>query len=335
MKNRIAIVGEAWGAEEARQRVPFIGASGKELTRMLSEAGIERASCFLTNVFNFQPGVKNDIETICGPRGEGIPNMPALRAGKYVRHEYREELDRLYRELQDVQPNLILALGNTACWAVLKNSGVSKLRGTISASHLGPKVLPTFHPAAILREWSNRAVTILDLMKAERESHFPEIRRPERLIYIEPSLQDMEDFYALHLAQSPSISFDIETARDQITCIGFAPSPHLALVVPFFDASRPGKSYWAEPSDELRAWAFVKRVLALPCRKHGQNGLYDINFLWRAYGIPVRNYEDDTMLLHHSLQPESNKGLGFLGSLYSNEASWKFMRSKGTIKRED
>ena len=67
----------------------------------------------------------------------------------------------------------------------------------------------------------------------------------------------------------------------------------------------------------------------------GQNFLYDINHLWANYGITVPHATNDTMLLHHALQPEMQKGLGFLGSLYTNEASWKFMRHSETIKRED
>jgi hypothetical protein len=68
-----------------------------------------------------------------------------------------------------------------------------------------------------------------------------------------------------------------------------------------------------------------------------QNGLYDISFLWRSYGLRVRNPEHDTMLLHHALQPESPKGLDFLGSVYTEEASWKLMRPRGkqTIKRDE
>jgi hypothetical protein len=48
------------------------------------------------------------------------------------------------------------------------------------------------------------------------------------------------------------------------------------------------------------------------------------------------NATDDTMLLHHSLQPESLKGLGFLGSLYCDEGPWKHMRAKHeTIKKDE
>lgn len=337
MTCKIAIVGEAWGEQEERQRAPFVGPSGYELTRMLDEAGIHRADCFLTNVFNLRPRPTNDIENLCSKEKGG--GFPPLKAGKYLRPEFFGEVNRLVRELRDIRPNVTVLLGNTAAWAVLGNSGISKIRGTVCYSHVFPqaKCLPTYHPAAILRQWDLRAVTVLDLAKAKRESEFADIRRPERIIYIDPSLTDLEWFYDKYLERALSISFDIETAHDQITCIGFAPDPSVAIVVPFVDPRSPQSSYWRTSDEECRAWNFVRRVLALPCPKTAQNGLYDTHFLWRGYGITVVNWEDDTMLLHHSLQPESEKGLAFLGSVYTNEASWKLMRSRGktTIKRDE
>lgn len=303
---------------------------------MLSEAGIHRADCFLTNVFNLRPA-NNDIETLCVSKSEDRSGLPSLKAGKYLHHQYLPEVARLKKEITDLRPNIAILLGNTAAWALLGTNGISKIRGTVAAGHGAQKCLPTFHPAAILRDWSLRAVTVLDLAKAERESHFPEIRRPERTVYIDPSLADMEWYYDNFLASAKRISFDIETARDQITCIGFAPSPASALVIPFHDPRKPAHNYWPTQQEEVQAWAYVRRVLDLPCPKVGQNFLYDINFLWSKYGIPVRNAEHDCMLLHHALQPESQKGLGFLGSVYTSESSWKLMRARGktTIKRED
>lgn len=336
----IAIVGEAWGEQEERARAPFVGASGYELTRMLDEAGIRRADCFLTNVFNLRPD-RNDIENICGPKADGLPGMPPIKNGKYIPSKYASELSRLYNEMSSVRPNVILALGNTATWALLYNTGISKIRGTItqSVAPKGFKVLPTYHPAAVLRDWSLRPVTVLDFAKAARESAFPEIRRPECIVYIEPSLQDLEWFYAEHLVSATSIAFDIETSGNQITCIGFAPSKEVSLCVPFVDNRNLDEgsrgSYWKTPQDEALAWNFVRRVLDLPQPKFGQNTLYDIHFLWRGYGIPVRNYADDTMLLHHALQPESPKGLGFLGSVYTNHSSWKTMRTKVLTLNKD
>lgn len=313
--------------------MPFVGASGYELTRMLDEAGIRRADCYLTNVFNLRPD-RNDIESICGPKADALPGMPPIKNGKYIPSKYASELSRLYNELSEVRPNVVLALGNTATWALLHNTGISKIRGTVAESMVlkGLKVLPAYHPAAILREWSLRPVTVLDFAKAKRESAFPEIRRPKCWVYIEPSLADMESFYEQHLRNAEFISFDIETSGNQITCIGFAPTREISLVIPFVDNrnTEPSTrgSYWRSAHEEYLAWKFVYKVLNLPCPKFGQNTLYDIHFLWRGYGIPVRNYADDTMLCHHALQPESQKGLGFLGSVYTDYSSWKTMRTK-------
>lgn len=335
MSCKIAIVGEAWGEHEARQRAPFVGPSGYELTRMLSEAGIHRADCFLTNVFNLKPE-RNDVESLC--QKDKTPGFGPLKAGHYLRPEFHGEITRLLQELRDLRPNITILLGNTACWALLNSTGISKIRGTVtySSTLTGFKCLPTYHPAAILRQWDLRPVTVLDLAKASRESAFPEIRRPQRTVYIEPSLSDLEWYYANFLANARRISFDIETAGQQITCIGFAPDERSAIVLPFVDRRREGGSYWPDVQSELRAWQFVRRVLSSPAPKVAQNGLYDIHFLWKSYGIPVVNFEDDTMLLHHALQPESEKGLAFLGSVYTNEASWKLMRKGNTtIKRDD
>lgn len=336
---KIVILGEAWGEAEEAERAPFVGPSGYELTKMLNEARIWRSECFLTNVFNLRPK-GNNIETLCGPRAEGIPGYPALAKAKYLRREYQPELERLGAELIEANPNIIIALGNTALWAMCGVTGISNRRGTISGStHCvsGFKVLPAYHPAAILRQWDLRAVTVLDLHKARRESSFPEIIRPDRQVWIEPSLQDIEDFYNGYMPGCERLSVDIETVGTQITCIGFAPNASVALVIPFTDPRRAKGSYWPSRDAELQAWNCVHQFLLHPCPKIFQNGLYDISFLWRSYGLRVANPEHDTMLLHHALQPEAPKGLAFLGSVYTNEASWKLMRQRGktTIKGDE
>lgn len=337
--NKILIIGEAWGEQEALARMPFVGPSGYLLTQLLTEAGIRRADCYLTNVFNLRPE-KNDVETLCTNSAGDHCGLSALRPGKYVRREYLPEISRLYSELEVIRPNLIIAAGATAAWATIRDSRISKIRGTVSLASINGtsyKVLPVFHPAAILRQWDLKHVTTLDFLKAKRESEFPEIRRPRREVWIEPSLEDCWTFYHTHLVNARRIAPDIETNGDMITCIGFSPSPSLALVVPFWDPRRPNWSYWSTAEDELKAWDFVQAVLNLPAEKVFQNGLYDMSHMWRNHGITVRNAEHDTMLLHHALQPESPKGLDFLGSVYTEEQSWKLMRARGktTIKREE
>lgn len=338
------IVGEAWGEEERNAHMPFVGPSGKILNGMLRQVGIVREECYITNVFNLQPQPKNDVESLCGPKATALPGYAALRAGKYVRAEFADELTRLYREIANEQPTLIIALGASAAWALLGTSGIKKIRGApslladraLAAVGRQIKVLPTYHPAAVMREFSLRSIVIADLDKAKREAEFPELRRPQREIWIEPTLSDLADFEHLFIAESDSLSVDIETAGDQITCVGFAPSHDRAIVVPFVDATRSDGNYWRSLHDELMAWQYVRDWCKLAKRVVGQNFLFDIHFLWRRYGIPVPGATDDTMLLHHALQPEMEKGLGFLATIYTDELAWKFMRAKHeTIKRED
>lgn len=347
----IVIVGEAWGKDEAYHKRPFMGATGRELNRLCEEAELlpegsaarmgwnnnERdliyyeSGIYLTNVFNFQPP-GNRIEDLCGPKHG---HLPPIRPGKYLRDEFFHELERLKRELREHKPNLIIALGATALWFLTGQTAITKTRGTVAPTPYG-KMLATFHPAYLMRgEWRLRPVVVFDLIKARRESSHPDIRRPARFVYIPETITDIERLLP-ELRQASRISIDIETAGDQITCIGFAWTHQHSLVIPIFDNSKPNKSYWSR-DDELEAWKYIRRICELRVPKVFQNGLYDIHFLWRRYGIAPVDCRDDTMLLHHALQPEVQKGLGFLGSIYTDEPAWKLMRpkGKGTIKRED
>ena len=147
-------------------------------------------------------------------------------------------------------------------------------------------------------------------------------------------MEDLYEFKRRYITPGETVVVDIETFRTQVTTIGFAPGAGIGLVIPFVDFRRSGRSYWPSNRDEFAAWKFVKGVLEDDqISKCFQNGLYDISFLWRSVGIKVRGAEHDTMLLHHSLQPESLKGLGYLGSVYTDERAWKHMRST-TIKQD-
>lgn len=338
---KIAIIGEAWGEEEAMFQRPFIGNAGKQLDSLLLDAGIDRNECFVTNVFNLHPE-RNDLATLCGEKrdpdclGQWQPLVP----GKYLRREYEAQVGRLLSELEEVRPNLAVLAGNTPCWALLERQAISKIRGTATYSSRLPwlKCLPIYHPAAVLRQYDLRHVTVLDLIKAKREGEFPELKRPERTLWLEPTLDDIRQFRDEYLARADRIAFDIETARGEITCISFAGSISTAIVIPFHDARSNTGSYWPSLAEELEAWRLVESILDLPAEKMGQNVLYDTQYLWQIYGIPVRNLAHDTMLLHHSLHPESDKGLGFLGSVYTNEPAWKTERPRGkhaTLKRDD
>jgi DNA polymerase len=333
---RIALVGEAWGEQEEEEGKPFVGASGKFFNHCLAVAGISRRECLVTNVFNLRPRPTNDIKNLCGSKADGIPGFPALIRGKYIRREYEPELHRLYLELDTFKPTLIVALGATAAWALLHASGIRKIRGAPAVGYNGYKVLPTYHPTAILRQYSLYPILIADLQKAEKEARFPEVRRPNRTIYVPECLDDLYSFERQWIADSDSLSIDVETAGNQITYFGVAPTTSVALVIPILDERKADKSYWPDLKTEVAVWQWIASIASLPRAKVvGQNFNYDLKFLFQSYGIPVLHANHDTMLLHHAMQPELEKGLGFLGSIYTNELAWKFMRPKHTLKKED
>lgn len=186
----------------------------------------------------------------------------------------------------------------------------------------------------MLRQWSLRPIILSDLEKAAKQMEFPEFTRPEREVWIEPTLSDLYEFEQRYIAQSNEISIDIENPGGVFTCIGFAPSIDRAIVVPFYDATKADASYWSL-EDEREVWKWVRRICGTPRKVYvGQNFLYDAHVLLRELGIPTAHNED-TMLMHHAMQPELEKGLGFLGSIYTEEPAWKFMRKKKSRKKED
>ena len=356
---RMILVGEAFGQTEDESGQPFAGESGRELFRMLGEAvphiapdahreacsvmkygnswlearkpWLASASILLTNVLALRPP-GNKMESLCGSKAEvGLSyNRPPLSLGKYLRPEYLPELSRLHAEIAAVRPNLVVALGNTACWAVLSATNIGSVRGAVATS-VGlsesqvVKILATYHPAGVLRQWSWRPIVVADLMKAERESHWPEIRRPERRVLVSPTIEEIRQWVDETLASPPPyLAVDTETGASQIKCVGFARSRSEALVIPFVDLAHPSGSYWPRLADELSAWQSVQMLLESSIPKIFQNGLYDFQYLLR-YPLRLVNCREDTMLLHHSMWPELQKGLGFLGSIYTNEASWKLM----------
>ena len=364
---QIFLVGEAMGEAEARLKVPFVGPSGAELIRMLGESGILaltrldrdlihkfyttqdsrsletlwslHPNVFRTNVFQLHPP-GNDLLHFCGPKADSLPGYPALLKSKYVRREFEPELERLTAEILERDPNIIICLGNTPLWALAGRVGIKKWRGTtLLSTHTVTdyKLLPTYHPAYVLRDYPTRPTVIADLSKALAQSHFPELRRPPREIWIEPSLDDITRFIAENVKSCELLSVDIETSGSRITCIGLSPRPDLAIVIPFDDDRAKDGNYWPTGEAERACWETLRSVLGDPSiPKLFQNGLYDIAFLWRSVRVKVLGATHDTMLLHHALQPEALKALDFLGSIYSDEGAWKaeYRGKRRTIKRD-
>lgn len=331
----IFLLAEAPGDRETERGQPLVGPSGWELRRMLKIIGVSLDDCYKTNVLSRQPE-DNLLGHYCSDDpARQLRHLGPLTSNPlgYMDLAHSGELERLRDEISEVSPNIIIALGNTATWALGLGTGINALRGSVHTSTVRDrtfKVLPTYHPAAVLRDWSLRTIAIADLQKAANESLTPTLQFDNTELWLNPSLSDIADFDRLHMEQARVCACDIETKRSQITCISFAPTVDVSLAIPFWvDGQSP--NYWPDAASEFQAWAYVRHWLERgDLVKVGQNFLYDLQYLQSICN--PQSCTEDTMLAHHSLYSELQKGLGFLGSVYAHTPSWKSMR---TAKRED
>lgn len=324
---KIFICGEAWGADEARAGKPFVGVSGMELDRMLHESGIMRSECYVSNVVNAQP-VGNDIRAwIPLTKREITPDCIRFR-DRMVKPIIVEGYRSLLKEISLVKPNLILALGNVAMWATTGRWSITKWRGSQLLQNAADlldqiqdpptKVLPTYHPAAVLRQWDWRSIVCNDLRRAKREAATRVYALPEWTFIIRPSLvQALGTLGALYerCAQGPTLlSFDLETRAGHIACAGLAWDKENALCLPFMAVSQP-EGYWA-PEEEALVLEALHAVLCHPnARVLGQNLLYDAQYTWKWWHF-VPRIAFDTMVAHHTAFPGLPKALDFQSSMY-------------------
>jgi len=314
---------------------PFTNGLWGYFKAKLASVGINPREVIWRNVIN-QPATNFFAFTQKGKPGS-LTGIPPVAPGYYIRQEFSSDFTKLYADIQRSKPNLILAVGDLPLMALTHQKALKFARGRVTttiAAAGGTKVLPTYHPRAVMAEIKQEPVLFADLHKAKREMKFAEVRRPRRFLHLYPSLEDLESFWQEFILPSSALSVDIETKGSVITCVGVAPSPERALVIPFYDEEKPSGNYWPDARSERIAWEFVRRLCSTPGKTvFGQNFSYDVQYLWRQMGIAVPMWRDDTMILHHALQPEMEKGLGFLASIYSDELAWKFMAKRRSADR--
>lgn len=342
---KMMLIGESPTTADDAKGAPFMGAPGQELMSILEDAGIKRYELSLSLVFKERPP-NNDLQNwgiprkdLARERAPGRPFNPIpVRKGVVAPSRVHGALEVLQAEIRACSPNVIVACGNVALAALTGAAGVGKLRGSLHFTNLpglpSIKVLPTYAPAMVLRQYEVRSHVVMDFMKAKRESESPTASLLNRKIYIEPTLDDLAA-WVKYLTAQPFLASDIETRRRQITCIGFSPSPTEAFVIPFW---LNGKNYWQSVEEEMLAYKAVKEICECEAVKIGQNFMYDSSYLF-SYSIFTKNASEDTMLKHHALYPALPKSLAFLGSLYCNERAWKQWRSRSDetfeLKREE
>lgn len=184
-------------------------------------------------------------------------------------------------------------------------------------------LLPIIHPAAIMRDWTQRAVTVHDLRSRVPMALRRDWRRnPSPVYWAPPTLQQLRSRILGWLAKADAgtqtqIAQDIETARGFITCLGLADSPHFAMSIPFIRRTPEGgfDSCWST-EDEVEIISLLRRLNSHPnISIIGQNFVYDTQYIQHWLGVTPRLFWD-TMLCQNVLFPGTPKDLSYLSSLY-------------------
>lgn len=143
----LMFVGEAPGANEDAEGVPFVGRAGELLDKIIQSIGLKREDVLVGNVNR------------CRPPGNRTPTLPEA-------HTCRPFLKR---EIAVVKPKVIVVLGNTATQNLLDTKvGITKLRGEFQ-DYFGINVMPTFHPAYLLRDPTKKREVWEDMKKVRDE----------------------------------------------------------------------------------------------------------------------------------------------------------------------
>ncbi|MDR2157998.1 MAG: uracil-DNA glycosylase [Holosporaceae bacterium] len=143
-KADILLLGEAPGAEEDKQGIPFVGQSGQLLDKILAAVGLDRTKVYITNILPWRPP------------GNRTPSNQEI------------DLFRPYvlKHISLINPKIVVCLGGTAAKALLQTTvGIMQLRGKwTKVDGLSARIIPTFHPAYLLRSPSQKREVWLDFL---------------------------------------------------------------------------------------------------------------------------------------------------------------------------
>jgi DNA polymerase len=137
-------VGEAPGADEDLQGIPFVGRAGQLLTKMIEAINLRRDDVYIANVIK------------CRPPGNRNPEPDEIAQCEPF----------LFQQIAAINPKVIVALGSFAAKTLLRSEeSISRLRGRIYDFH-GAKLIPTFHPSFLLRSPDRKRDAWEDLKRA-------------------------------------------------------------------------------------------------------------------------------------------------------------------------
>lgn len=286
---RILIVGEAPGANEDQEGLPFVGPSGRLLEMLLSEAKVDKRNVRFENIVRCIPLKKKEINDVRPPEQEEISAcLPYLQA--------------VIRQLvaEGSRP-VIVAAGNTALQALTGFAFITRNRGRFLPLKAGMEdleltVMGIIHPAAVLRGNSSyRQLIVNDLALAWQHLD----GQGEKKYWADYIWVDSLDFYRRWAQQTIErfqrgelrwIAFDTETtgfspydSKQRLVCFSFSTDPGTALVVPLSHKDSPWRN---DPLAIKEIYEITARLLSIVpvC---GWNLSFDFKWVWLKAGIAL------------------------------------------------
>lgn len=305
---KVFLVGEAPAREEFEKERNFVGDSGHLLTRYLREIGHHRRDVHIGNIIRCKIPSKlsrTDKDSL-------IKRLSAC-CGRYI-------LDDIKR----AKPTIVVLMGKPAIHFFIKGSpSVTKVRGRIFYSELAQThIICTYHPAAVMRDWTYEKSIVHDLEKAFAFVENPNIEVKEPTYKIARGLED-----SLHICEflrnQDEIVFDVETDSldwldGDILSFGFSHKPFSGVTIPF-------RSIHSTPLNAKERTKLVnhgiKPLLECPNKKIGHNILFDCHWA-KNYDITVNNVTFDTMLAHHLIDENFPLDLDTLADFYTDMGTY-------------
>ena len=144
-KSKIMLIGEAPGANEDQEGLPFVGRAGRLLDKMLAAINLDRKKVYISNIINFRP--------------------PDNR--RPTEEEIKQYLPFISKHIEIIKPKILVLLGSTAMNALIgKDIVISKMRGKWIEKKFGnfkTSVIITFHPAFLMRQPAQKKMAWIDL----------------------------------------------------------------------------------------------------------------------------------------------------------------------------
>ncbi|KKK69446.1 hypothetical protein LCGC14_2933950, partial [marine sediment metagenome] len=211
--------------------------------------------------------------------------------------------------------------------------GISGWRGSLLWNdNLCTKILPTFHPAFILRNYDAAMPTLFDLKKARDESHSIVYETAHPTLITRPTFEQvMHELDRMEKARK-KVAFDVETTYATLeedmmmTSIAICDDDDWAISIPL--ASDMNGWFWTQ-KEWLSIIQRLKQFFESGIPIIAQNAQFDMGVLHFLYGINIPNLYLDTMCAFHTIYPELPKNLNMLRTTYTDIIYYDYMKSQG------